>query len=311
MGQQIGNYNLIRLLGQGGFAEVYLGEHIYLKTQAAIKVLHTQLASSEIQSFLVEARTIAHLEHPHIVRVKACQSTLPYTSAQPFAETPSSELPKTITVTPLPGQLPQPTVIAPPPPQPTAVVPLPNQSPERTVAANSSVKPLPTTIQRRWRPWVVLFAFFVLVIGTTLVYFEHTFIPTGTIQSKSPVSTFTAITTSTVHVYDKANVLNVSQVQSEAAKLPNNIDIYTVNNFTGSNSAFDQETAQHTANNANLIVIAIDTVHHHLAIKAGSNVRLSNSQADDARNAFINNFQNGDYTGATIAAIHSLQNSLK
>jgi hypothetical protein len=26
--------------GKGGFAEVYQGEHIYLKTQAAIKVLH-------------------------------------------------------------------------------------------------------------------------------------------------------------------------------------------------------------------------------------------------------------------------------
>ncbi len=37
--QQLGNYRLIRLLGQGGFAEVYLAEHVYLKTRAAIKVL--------------------------------------------------------------------------------------------------------------------------------------------------------------------------------------------------------------------------------------------------------------------------------
>ena len=42
-GRQLGNYRLTRLLGQGGFADVYLGEHIYLKTLAAIKVLHTQL----------------------------------------------------------------------------------------------------------------------------------------------------------------------------------------------------------------------------------------------------------------------------
>ena len=68
-GRQLGNYRLLNLLGHGGFADVYLGEHIYLDTQAAIKVLHTQLASTDIEQFRVEARTIAHLIHPHIVRV--------------------------------------------------------------------------------------------------------------------------------------------------------------------------------------------------------------------------------------------------
>ena|SRR6266851_1659284 len=68
-GQQLGNYLLIRLLGRGGFAEVYLGEHLHLKTRAAIKVLHTQLADKHVDAFLKEAQTIAHLEHPHIVRV--------------------------------------------------------------------------------------------------------------------------------------------------------------------------------------------------------------------------------------------------
>ncbi|QBD76538.1 serine/threonine protein kinase [Ktedonosporobacter rubrisoli] len=68
-GQQLGNYRLTHLLGEGGFAEVYLGEHLHLGTQAAIKVLHTQLTSDDIESFRAEARTIAHLIHPHIVRV--------------------------------------------------------------------------------------------------------------------------------------------------------------------------------------------------------------------------------------------------
>ena len=68
-GQQFGHYRLIRLLGHGGFADVYLGEHIYLGTQAAIKVLDTQLTSDEIEQFRQEARTIAQLEHLHIVRV--------------------------------------------------------------------------------------------------------------------------------------------------------------------------------------------------------------------------------------------------
>jgi eukaryotic-like serine/threonine-protein kinase len=39
VGQRLGNYRLTRLLGEGGFAEVYLGEHIHLGTEAAIKVL--------------------------------------------------------------------------------------------------------------------------------------------------------------------------------------------------------------------------------------------------------------------------------
>ncbi len=69
MGQQLGNYQLERLLGHGGFADVYLGEHIYLKTEAAIKVLHTQLVNEDIEQFRTEALTIAHLIHPHIVRV--------------------------------------------------------------------------------------------------------------------------------------------------------------------------------------------------------------------------------------------------
>ncbi len=69
VGQQLGNYHLIRLLGRGGFAEVYLGKHLRLKTQAAIKVLRTQLADDDVEGFLNEARTIAHLEHSHIVRV--------------------------------------------------------------------------------------------------------------------------------------------------------------------------------------------------------------------------------------------------
>lgn len=69
-GQQFGNYRLARLLGKGSFAEVYLGEQIYLGTQAAIKLLHTHLtSSSDVETFRVEARTVATLVHPSIVRV--------------------------------------------------------------------------------------------------------------------------------------------------------------------------------------------------------------------------------------------------
>lgn len=69
VGHQLGNYRLIRLLGSGGFAEVYLGEHIHLQTQSAIKLLHTQLANEDVEHFRNEARTLARLVHPNIVRV--------------------------------------------------------------------------------------------------------------------------------------------------------------------------------------------------------------------------------------------------
>jgi len=69
VGQQLGNYRLTNLLGQGGFADVYLGEHAYLKTPAAIKVLQTRVTNDDLTSFLQEAQNIARLVHPHIIRV--------------------------------------------------------------------------------------------------------------------------------------------------------------------------------------------------------------------------------------------------
>src|SRR2546425_8800601 len=67
--QRLGNYRLIQLLGQGSWASVYLGQHIHLNTQAALKVLHGPLAGHDVEAFLTEARTIAHLRHPFIVQV--------------------------------------------------------------------------------------------------------------------------------------------------------------------------------------------------------------------------------------------------
>src|SRR5437762_5119251 len=69
VGQQVGNYRLIGWLGRGGFADVYLGEHIYLKTQGAIKILHVQLSEKTLKDFLNEARTIARLKHSNIIRM--------------------------------------------------------------------------------------------------------------------------------------------------------------------------------------------------------------------------------------------------
>jgi serine/threonine protein kinase len=69
VGQRLGNYHLLRLLGRGGFAQVYLGEHLRLGTQAAIKLLFTHLLDDDVEQFLAEARALARLEHPHIIRI--------------------------------------------------------------------------------------------------------------------------------------------------------------------------------------------------------------------------------------------------
>src|SRR6266487_1921856 len=69
IGERLGNYRLMRLLGSGGFAEVYLGQQIYLNTLAAVKVLHTHLTPDAMGNFLTEARHLSHLDHPHILRV--------------------------------------------------------------------------------------------------------------------------------------------------------------------------------------------------------------------------------------------------
>ena len=69
VGQQLGNYRLLRVLGQGAFASVYLGEHQYLERSAAIKVLHVRLEPARQESFRREARTLAQLDHPHIISV--------------------------------------------------------------------------------------------------------------------------------------------------------------------------------------------------------------------------------------------------
>src|SRR5579885_3133497 len=80
VGQQVGQYRLLRLLGEGGFAEVYRGEHVHLGTLAAIKLLSAKLSAEEIERFRQEARTIARLRHPHIVRVLdfGVEGSVPY-----------------------------------------------------------------------------------------------------------------------------------------------------------------------------------------------------------------------------------------
>jgi serine/threonine protein kinase len=70
-GDQLGVYRVIRPLGAGGMGEVYLVEHQHLRKRYALKILPTDVSadSTFIDRFRIEARVMADLEHPGIVRV--------------------------------------------------------------------------------------------------------------------------------------------------------------------------------------------------------------------------------------------------
>src|SRR5262249_49589773 len=75
--QQIGRYRIERILGQGGFGVVYLAHDDQLDRPVAIKVPHPQrvFAAEDAHAYLVEARAVANLDHPHIVPVFDVGST--------------------------------------------------------------------------------------------------------------------------------------------------------------------------------------------------------------------------------------------
>ena len=68
-GHQIGHYHILRQLGTGAFATVYLAEHLYVEKLAAIKILHLTMEQHTFREFQEEARLNARLEHPHIIHV--------------------------------------------------------------------------------------------------------------------------------------------------------------------------------------------------------------------------------------------------
>src|SRR4051794_38202835 len=67
----VGRYRVERLLGAGGFGLVYLAHDDQLQRPVAVKVPHRKLVDrpEAAQAYLAEARTVASLDHPHIVPV--------------------------------------------------------------------------------------------------------------------------------------------------------------------------------------------------------------------------------------------------
>ncbi len=69
-GFRLGGYKLLGQIGKGGMSTVYLAEHELMKRQVAIKVLPQNRVndSSYLERFRLEARAVAKLDDPNIVR---------------------------------------------------------------------------------------------------------------------------------------------------------------------------------------------------------------------------------------------------
>src|SRR5476651_1671195 len=76
----IGRYRVEKIFGQGGFGLVYLAHDGQLQRLVAIKVPHRKLVDrpEAAEAYLTEARTVANLDHPHIVPVFDVGSTEDY-----------------------------------------------------------------------------------------------------------------------------------------------------------------------------------------------------------------------------------------
>lgn len=71
MGQKLGQYELVELVGRGGMAEVYKARQENMDRYVAVKVLHPHLAAQRgfVCRFTREAHSLGKLHHPHILPV--------------------------------------------------------------------------------------------------------------------------------------------------------------------------------------------------------------------------------------------------
>src|SRR4051795_8698278 len=69
--QTLGDFHVLRKLGQGGMGQVYLAEQRSLNRKVALKVLKPEVAANEtaLKRFKLEAQAIAKVTHPNIVQV--------------------------------------------------------------------------------------------------------------------------------------------------------------------------------------------------------------------------------------------------
>lgn len=69
--QTLGDYTLIKQIGQGTLGAVYLAEHRFIKSQKVIKILPEELAADRgfLQRFAEGVQRLAALDHPHIAKI--------------------------------------------------------------------------------------------------------------------------------------------------------------------------------------------------------------------------------------------------
>jgi serine/threonine-protein kinase len=72
-GRTLGEFHVLRRLGEGGMGQVYLAEQVSLKRKVALKILRADLAANPtaLQRFQQEAEAVARATHANIVQVYA------------------------------------------------------------------------------------------------------------------------------------------------------------------------------------------------------------------------------------------------
>ncbi len=71
IGQVIGNFRVVALLGRGGMGEVFVAEHVGIATRVAVKVLLPEISTNtdHVHRLFNEARIVGRIKHAGIARI--------------------------------------------------------------------------------------------------------------------------------------------------------------------------------------------------------------------------------------------------